>query len=128
MYYMLRLKEVLAEKGISQGKLSRGADIALNTVRNMVKDPLYSPNMHTLRKVAEFLNVPLDTLYHDVRTDCSGENHSGENEHNDRYHDDEYQNDEDEYHDDEYQSDEDEYRDDDDFYYSYLRWKEDESK
>lgn len=44
MAYRLRLKEILREKGISQGKLSRGADVTPNTSRKLANDPGYSPN------------------------------------------------------------------------------------
>lgn len=63
MAYRLRLKEILQEKGISQGKLSRGADVALNTIRKMVNDPNHTPNVHTLRKIADYLGVTLDDLF-----------------------------------------------------------------
>lgn len=63
MAYRLRLKEILREKGISQGKLSRGADITPNTIRRLVNDPGYSPNVYTLRKIADYLGVTLDDLF-----------------------------------------------------------------
>ncbi len=63
--YRLRIKEVLKEKGVSQGKLSRGADLALNTVRKLIKDPNYIPNVYTLRKIADYLGVSMDELYCD---------------------------------------------------------------
>ncbi|HEU5377352.1 MAG TPA: helix-turn-helix transcriptional regulator [Ktedonobacteraceae bacterium] len=63
MAYRLRLKEILREKGISQGKLSRGADVALNTIRKMVSDPNHTPNVYTLRKIADYLGVTLDDLF-----------------------------------------------------------------
>jgi DNA-binding XRE family transcriptional regulator len=68
MAYRLRLKEILQEKGISQGKLSRGADVALNTVRNMINEPNYTPNVNTLRKIADYLGVTMDELYIDDGT------------------------------------------------------------
>lgn len=70
--YKLRLKEVLQEKGVSQGKLSRGADVALNTIRNMVNDPNYTPNVNTLRKIADYLGVSMDDLYHDDEKEDPG--------------------------------------------------------
>ena len=66
--YRLRVKEVLKEKDISQGKLSRGADVALNTIRNMINDPNYTPNVNTLRKIADYLGVTMDDLYYDDGT------------------------------------------------------------
>jgi transcriptional regulator with XRE-family HTH domain len=65
MAYKLRLKEILKEKGVSQGQLSRGADVAINTIRNMVNKPNYVPNANTLRKIADYLGVTMDELYYD---------------------------------------------------------------
>ncbi len=65
MAYRLRLKEVLQEKHVSQGQLSRGADVALNTVRKMANEPNYTPNANTLRKIADYLGVSMDYLYYE---------------------------------------------------------------
>jgi len=48
---------------MSMGKLSRGADVPLNTVRRLVKDPHYNPSSATLKKVADYLGVSMDDLY-----------------------------------------------------------------
>ncbi|HEU5377353.1 MAG TPA: helix-turn-helix transcriptional regulator [Ktedonobacteraceae bacterium] len=66
--YRLRLKEILKEKNVSQGQLSRGADIAINTIRNMVNKPSYVPNANTLKKIASYLGVTMDDLYYDDET------------------------------------------------------------
>ncbi len=63
--FRLRVKEVLEEKQVSMGKLSRGADVPLNLVRRMVNDPKYIPSTATLAKVARYLNVQMETLYYD---------------------------------------------------------------
>ncbi len=62
----LRIKEIIQAKGISQGKLSRGADVPPNLVRRMMNDPNYIPSLPTLLKVAHFLDVPVDALYEEV--------------------------------------------------------------
>jgi len=67
MTYRLRLKEVLKEKGVSQGQLSRGADVAINTVRNMVNKPNYVPKVDTLRKIADYLGVSMDDLWYNEK-------------------------------------------------------------
>jgi putative transcriptional regulator len=67
--FRLRLKEVLKEKGISQGQLSRGANVALQTVSRMANDPNYVPNSDTLFKIAKFLDVPVDQIYVEVPDD-----------------------------------------------------------
>jgi transcriptional regulator with XRE-family HTH domain len=65
MAFRLRLKEVLGEKGITMGKLSRGADIPISTVRRMVNDPNYNPTGATLAKAAQYLGVSMDDLWYD---------------------------------------------------------------
>lgn len=65
--YRLRVKEVLQEKGVSLGKLSRGADIPINMVRRMVNDPAYQPRFDTLAKVADFLKVEPSELYYEEK-------------------------------------------------------------
>jgi DNA-binding XRE family transcriptional regulator len=66
--YRLRVKELLKEKGVSMGMLSRGANLHMNTVRLLVRDENYDPNMSTLLKVAKFLGVTLNDLYYDDET------------------------------------------------------------
>ncbi|HXR64950.1 MAG TPA: helix-turn-helix transcriptional regulator [Ktedonobacteraceae bacterium] len=61
----LRAKEVLQEKKISQGLLSREAKIPINLVRRMVNDPKYMPNSSTLYKAARFLKVHMEDLLYD---------------------------------------------------------------
>jgi transcriptional regulator with XRE-family HTH domain len=61
----LRVKDVLKEKGISIGKLSRGADVPITLARRMVNDPNYMPSSATLLKVARYLNVPMESLLYD---------------------------------------------------------------
>jgi predicted transcriptional regulator len=65
MAFRLRIDEVLKEKGLTMGKLSRGADIPLSTVRRMVKDPAYQPRLETLAKAARYFGISVDDLYYD---------------------------------------------------------------
>ncbi len=65
MAFRLRIGEVLKEKGLTTGKLSRVADIPLSTVRRMVKDPSYQPRLETLAKAARYLGISVDDLYYD---------------------------------------------------------------
>ncbi len=58
-----RLKEVMEEKGVSQGKLSRGADVPQETIRKMLRNPHYNATVHTLMRIADYLEVSLDYLY-----------------------------------------------------------------
>ncbi len=63
--YRLRVKDVLKDKGVSIGKLSRAADVPITLARRMVNDPTYTPTFATLAKVAAYLNVPMEDLYYD---------------------------------------------------------------
>jgi DNA-binding Xre family transcriptional regulator len=62
----IRLKEVLREKHISMGKLSRISDVSFNTIRRISNDPTYSPTLNTLERIARALNVPISDLYEEV--------------------------------------------------------------
>lgn len=65
MAFRLRVKEILKERGLTTGKLSRGADIPVSTVSRMVRDPAYQPRLETLAKAARYLGVSIDDLYYD---------------------------------------------------------------
>ena len=70
--YRIRLKEVLQEKGVSQGRLSRGANVPPNLISRMVNDPTYQPAYTTLKKVADFLGVSVDELIEEVPDEKEG--------------------------------------------------------
>jgi DNA-binding Xre family transcriptional regulator len=57
------LKEVLAEKKIGQSKLSRMADVSVNTIHDMVKNPFVDVRINTLDKLATALGVEIQELY-----------------------------------------------------------------
>lgn len=61
--YRLRVKEILEERHLSMAKLSRGADVPLNTIRRMVRDRTYNPTAYTLRRVADYLGMTMDDLF-----------------------------------------------------------------
>jgi transcriptional regulator with XRE-family HTH domain len=63
--FKLRLRKVLAEKGISMSRLSRDADIALNMVWKMCNDPTYNPTSATILKVAKYLKVSVEDLLYE---------------------------------------------------------------
>ena len=54
----LRVKEVAAEKGISQGKLSRNADIDIKTIRKIYRDPTVIITTETLGKLRTRIRCP----------------------------------------------------------------------
>ncbi len=59
----LKLKEVLQEKKISQSKLSRKADVSLNTIQAMYHNPYHDAVLSTLDKLAKALGVNVSDLY-----------------------------------------------------------------
>ncbi len=59
----LRLKEVLQEKNVSQSKLSRLADVSLNTIQAMYHNPDHDPALSTLHRIATALQVDIGELY-----------------------------------------------------------------
>jgi transcriptional regulator with XRE-family HTH domain len=62
----LRVKEVAIEKGFSQGKLARAADMATNTLRAIYRDPYREVSTVTINKLAKALVVPVTELIEDV--------------------------------------------------------------
>lgn len=59
----LKIKEVLQAKNISQSKLSRLADVSLNTIQAMYHDPFHDPALSTLYRLAKALHVDIADLY-----------------------------------------------------------------
>jgi DNA-binding Xre family transcriptional regulator len=62
----LRVKEVAQEKGFSQGRLSRVANIDENTLKRIYRDPYAIITTETLDKLAKALGVPSSALIEDV--------------------------------------------------------------
>ena len=59
-----RLKEVLKEKGVSQGKLSRMTNVSLSTIQRLsVEGSTYNVSMEVLEKIAKALGVRISDLY-----------------------------------------------------------------
>lgn len=59
-----RLREVLAEKGISQGKISRLADVSPSTIRRICTEgTTYNVSIEVLEKIAKALNARISDLY-----------------------------------------------------------------
>jgi len=56
------IKRLRQEKGISQDKLSKLADISLNTVVKIELDQSPNPTLETIQKLAKTLDVSLDDL------------------------------------------------------------------
>lgn len=49
-------------KGISQDRLSKIADISLNTIAKLELDNTQNPTIETLQKIAKALNVSIEDL------------------------------------------------------------------
>jgi len=59
-----RLREVLIEKGINQGKISRLADVSPSTIRRLCTEgTTYNVSIEVLEKFAKALNVRISDLY-----------------------------------------------------------------
>lgn len=63
MAFRLKVKEILEERKIPVGRMSREADVPITMARKMVKDPNYIPSIPTLDKVAKYLNLCIEDLY-----------------------------------------------------------------
>jgi DNA-binding Xre family transcriptional regulator len=59
-----RLNRVLKEKGVSQGKLSRMADVSLSTIQRLsAEGSTYNVSMEVLERIAKALGVKISDLY-----------------------------------------------------------------
>ena len=56
------IKKIRQEKGISQDRLSKLADLSLNTVVNVESGANPNPTIETLSKIAKGLSVGVDNL------------------------------------------------------------------
>jgi transcriptional regulator with XRE-family HTH domain len=66
---ILLLKQVLKEKHISMGKLSRMSDVSFSTISRICNDPLYSPTLSTLETIAKALDMSVRDLIEDEEND-----------------------------------------------------------
>ncbi|PIR96542.1 MAG: DNA-binding protein [Candidatus Doudnabacteria bacterium CG10_big_fil_rev_8_21_14_0_10_42_18] len=56
------IKRLRQEKGLSQDKLSKLADLSLNTVVKIELDESPNPTIETIQKIAKALEVSVDDL------------------------------------------------------------------
>ena len=59
----LKVREVIMQKNITQSKLSRVADVPLNTIQVLYHNPYHDPKLSTLYRLAKALGVTVDDLY-----------------------------------------------------------------
>jgi transcriptional regulator with XRE-family HTH domain len=57
------IRRIRQEKGISQDRLSKDADLALNTVVKIENDESTNPTVETLEKIAKALGVTVTELF-----------------------------------------------------------------
>lgn len=70
MRVRLRVKEVARGKGMSQGKLSRRADVGIDTVRRIFQNPnTANVTIETLARLASALQVDVRELLESVPDD-----------------------------------------------------------
>jgi DNA-binding Xre family transcriptional regulator len=62
----LRVKEVAQQRGMSQGKLQRRADMDIKTIRKIYQHPFTIITTETLWKLAKALEVSSHELIEDV--------------------------------------------------------------
>ena len=62
----LRVKEVALEKGMTQGRLQRKADMDIKTIRKIYRDPFTIVTTETLDKLAKALDVDARELIESV--------------------------------------------------------------
>jgi len=56
------LKKLRKQKGLSQDRLSKLADISYNTVIKLESGGITNPTIETLQKISKSLNVSVDDL------------------------------------------------------------------
>ena len=56
------IRKLRKEKGLSQEKLARSADISLNTLTKLESGFATKPTIQTVKKIADALAVPIDKL------------------------------------------------------------------
>ncbi len=59
----LKIKELAEARKINQSKLSRMADVNLNTIRAIWDNPYRDITLSTLEKIAIALDLPMSELY-----------------------------------------------------------------
>jgi len=63
---MLRIEDVLEQKGISMAELARRADVSRSSMHNTIKKG--NPNFDTLQTIASALGVPVAELIEEPAT------------------------------------------------------------
>ncbi len=62
----LKVKDILQDRDMSMSKLSRLSDVSFSTISRICNDPLYSPTLNTLERIAVALGVAISNLYEEI--------------------------------------------------------------
>jgi transcriptional regulator with XRE-family HTH domain len=62
----LKVRQIAESKGFNQSTLSRAADVPINTIRRIWRNPYYEVRLSTLNKIAATLGVPATDLFEEV--------------------------------------------------------------
>jgi transcriptional regulator with XRE-family HTH domain len=57
------IRRIRQEKGMSQDRLSKKADLALNTIVKVETGENPNPTVETLKKIAKALGIPVSDLF-----------------------------------------------------------------
>lgn len=57
------IRRIRQEKGMSQDRLSKKADLALNTIVKVETGENPNPTVETLKKIAKTLDIPVGDLF-----------------------------------------------------------------
>jgi len=57
------IRRIRQEKGMSQDRLSKKADLALNTIVKVETGENPNPTVKTLKKIAKALDIPIGDLF-----------------------------------------------------------------
>lgn len=60
-----RLERVMIARSVSQSELARGTGMTFPAIHNLVTGKATNPKLETVKSIAEFLNVPANSLLDD---------------------------------------------------------------
>jgi transcriptional regulator with XRE-family HTH domain len=76
----IKVKEILQSRNVSMSKLSRLSDVSFSTISRICNDPLYSPTLNTLERIAKSLGIAISDLYEEI-PDNKGNTNTDNNRH-----------------------------------------------
>ena len=62
----LKVKEIAIQQGFNQSTLSRAADVPIDTIRRIWRNPYYEVRFSTLNRIAKALQVQATELVEDI--------------------------------------------------------------